>query len=83
MSYIVELIKRECPECQAERVAGILARNGVTNYVLDYHFEIFTYFKQRLETHSTTLRPLRNATYDTLVKYNISRFQLIRIRKQF
>jgi hypothetical protein len=83
MSYIAEVINRECPECQGDRVATILARNGVTNYILDYHYEIFQYFKDRLEHHSNTIKPLRNATYDTLVKYDISRFQLIRIRKQF
>jgi hypothetical protein len=83
MSYIAELINRDCPECQGEKVAVILAKNGIVNYTLDYHFEIFQYFKQRLEHHSQTLKPLRNATYDTLVKYDISRYSLIRIRKQF
>jgi len=83
MSYVIEVIKRECPDCQAEKVAGILARNGITNYILDYHYEIYQYFLSRLAHHAKTAKPLRNATYDTLVYYNISRFQLIRIRKQF
>ena len=83
MSYVAEIIARECPECQAERVATILIRNGITNPTVEYHYEIFTYFKRKLEQYANCKKPIREATLDTLDYFNISRFLLLRIRKQF
>lgn len=83
MSYIAELIKNECPECQPERVAVILARNGVTHPTKEYHYDIYKYFVSRLTIHEKEKTPLTKASIDTMDKFNISRFTLLRIRNEF
>ena len=83
MSYIAKLIEQECPDCQAQRVATILMRNGVTNPIKEHHFDIFIYFKDRLEYYKKLKKPLKYAVQDTLVHFDISRFKLYRIRKEF
>jgi hypothetical protein len=83
MSYVAKIIEQECPECNAEKVASILIRNGITNYIKEYHYEIFNYFQTRLEFYKEDYRPLRMAAKDTMQKFKISRFKLFRIRKEF
>lgn len=83
MSYIARLIEQECPECQAQRVATILMRNGVTNFTKEHHYDIFLYFQSRLEFYREDFRPMRMAAKDTMQKFKISRFKLFRIRKEF
>jgi hypothetical protein len=83
MSYIAKLIEQECPECQGQRVATILMRNGITNFIKEHHFEVFTYFQSRLDFYKEEYSPLRMASKDTMKKFKISRYKLFRIRKEF
>lgn len=83
MSYIAQLIKNECPECQPERVSVILAKNGISNPTKEYHYDIYTYYIERLDFHKEESQPYVQAKRDARKKYKISRWTIDRIVQEF
>ena len=83
MSYIAELINKECPECQGEKIAIILIRNGIVDSSIDYNYEIFKYYELRVVFHAQENFPIKHAIDDVKKKFRVNRFQLHRIRKRY
>jgi hypothetical protein len=83
MRYLVDLIKDKNPEATIEFTVSFLMKEGYLSYTVQYHFEIYEFFKKCSDHYKEIGLSNKAAIADTCEHFKTSERTLYRIRKAF
>jgi hypothetical protein len=86
MNYIYSVIQNRIPEIPkeyAETIIKIMVEEGYISMTTEQHFEIYTFYKEKVSDCKTSNYPLKVAMVDTMDHFNVSRELVYKICRDF
>jgi hypothetical protein len=84
--YLVEIIKDKKPEVDVktvEYVISYLMKEGHMSYTVEYHYDIFTFYKKCLEHYESLGLQRKRVVMDTCEHFKIKKTHLYNIINNF
>jgi hypothetical protein len=86
MTYLVELIKEKQPEIDkntVEYVLTYLIKEGHLSYTIQYHYDIYSFYKKCLEHYESLGLQRKRVVADTCEHFKIKKTHLYNIINNF
>lgn len=86
MNYIYQLIKKHIPDVNqghAEKIVRVMIDNGYVSTITEQHFEIYTFYKEKVRDCEESGYPLKVAMVDTMDHFKITMDNVYKICRKF
>lgn len=86
MNYIYSVIQKRIPEIPkeyAETIIKIMVEQGYISMTTEQHFEIYTFYKEKVVDCKASNYPLKVAIVDTMDHFSISMDMIYKICRKF